>query len=200
MTKTIFFDLGNVLLFFSREKMLKQIADLCQLEQHAMEKLLISSNYMDLYEKGLISSEQFYQYVAARARAPITFAALAHAASDIFQPNEEAYPFLEELKKRGTRLILLSNTNEVHFAFARAHYPFLQLFDHFILSYEVNSIKPEPRIYTRALQEALCPKEACFYTDDIPEFITAAREQGIDAEQYIDVKTLVNHLKARGFL
>ena len=67
------------------------------------------------------------------------------AFADIFTPNTELWPILEKLKAEGSRLVLISNTNECHFDYALSHFAVLKLFDHFILSYEVGACKPSPR-------------------------------------------------------
>jgi FMN phosphatase YigB (HAD superfamily) len=102
-------------------------------------------------------------------------------------------------KKKGARLVLLSNTCRPHFEFVkRAHPDLLAPFDAFALSYEVGAIKPEEAIFRRAVQFAQVAPSRCFYTDDIESYITAAGDLGIDAEPFVDPRTLVTNLAHRG--
>ncbi len=101
------------------------------------------------------------------------------------------------LKKKGVRLVLLSNTSPAHYDFLTARLPILDLFDAKILSFEVGALKPHPHIYSAAIEAAQCSPQECFYTDDIPEYIIAARTHGIDAEIFTDVETLWQHFKKR---
>ena len=101
------------------------------------------------------------------------------------------------MKKQGYRLVLLSNTNAAHFDFLTPRLPILDLFDEKILSFEVGVLKPHPKIYSAAIAAAKCPPQNCFYIDDIPEYVVAARTHGIDAEVFTDVPSLQAHLKKR---
>ena len=62
---------------------------------------------------------------------------LHRAIADIFTPNEPMLRFVDELKQRGYRLVLLSNTNSIHIRWIRSNYDVLTKFDACVLSYEV---------------------------------------------------------------
>jgi putative hydrolase of the HAD superfamily len=118
--------------------------------------------------------------------------------SSIFLP-ETLIPeaMLREIA-RNYRMVLLSNTNAIHFAMVREKYPLLRHFHSFVLSYEVGAMKPLPLIYKRAIEEAGCRAEECFFTDDIPEYVAAARAQGIDAVQFESAAQVEAELGKRG--
>jgi putative hydrolase of the HAD superfamily len=105
------------------------------------------------------------------AQKKLHFETLMHAVSDIFQPNDPVISIAKLVKDKGHRLFLLSNTCEAHFNFASAQFPFLKLFDGYVLSYEVRARKPEKKIYEKALEIAGCQNKECFYTDDILPYI-----------------------------
>ena len=94
--------------------------------------------------------------------------------------------------------MLVSNTNAIHFEMIRENYPLLRHFDALILSYEVQAMKPSPRIFEAAVRAAGCLPEECFFTDDIPEYVEAARAQGIDACVFEGFERLQQDLKNRG--
>ena len=124
-----------------------------------------------------------------------------HAVSDIFAPNPPVIAIAHELKEKGHRLFLLSNTCEAHFSFILRSFPFIGIFDGHVLSYEVRARKPEKKIYEKALDIAGCQNgRECFYTDDILPYIESARSMEIDAEQYTTPEQLTQHLYARGIL
>ena len=198
MIKTVYFDLGNVLIFFSVPKMLDQISRCTGLPLDQIQKLLIHTELRELYEKGLIDTEYVYNAFQQVAPKPFSIAQFTHAFSDIFTPNTELWPIIEQLKKRGVRLILLSNTSECHFHFASASYPILKSFDHAVLSYKLGVWKPDHRIFQNAMAHSECAPHECFYTDDIPEFIDSARKVGLQGEIFTDVPRLKQHLIERG--
>ncbi len=100
--------------------------------------------------------------------------------------------------KPNYRLVLLSNTNAIHFEMIRANYPLLRHFDAFVLSYEVGAMKPSPVIYRKAVEAAGCRPEECFFTDDIAEYIEGAGKVGIDAVQFESSAQIERELRGRG--
>jgi putative hydrolase of the HAD superfamily len=96
------------------------------------------------------------------------------------------------------RLVLLSNTNALHIRMLRATYPHLQHFHAQVLSHEVKAMKPSPRIYAAAVEQARCRPEECFFTDDVAAYVEGAREYGIDAVQFQNLEQLQKELAARG--
>ncbi len=195
--KTIFFDLGGVLLNFSHDKMCKNIAKYCDLEDDLVQAHLFKKGLGEQYERGEIDSHTLYQHFCQLSGQNLDFSELMDAVSDIFSPKEEMEPVLKSLKKQNISLFLLSNTCEAHFNFAKKHFDFLQLFDGYILSYEAASRKPERSIYETALVLARAPKEECFYTDDVPEYVDAALSYGIDSHLFEHAEGLVRALKDR---
>jgi FMN phosphatase YigB (HAD superfamily) len=67
-----------------------------------------------------------------------------------------------------------------------------------VLSYEVKAMKPRPEIYRAAVECAGCRPGECFYTDDIPAYVEAARSLGIDAVQFESAAQTERELAARG--
>jgi HAD superfamily hydrolase (TIGR01509 family) len=80
----------------------------------------------------------------------------------------------------------------------RERYPMLRHFDEFVLSYEVRAMKPSPEIYREAIARASCRPEECFFTDDIPQYVEAARREGIDAVRFESREQLEREMAARG--
>src|SRR3990167_5744994 len=154
--KTVYFDLGNVLLFFSHEKMINQMTACTGLDTSELRYLLIECRYREMHESGKIDTVQLYQIVQKHSPRPFTFPAFTEALSNIFTPNTALWPVVEQLKQQGIRLIVLSNICECHFSRVITHYPIFQLFDHKILSFEVGACKPHPLIFQTALSAAQC--------------------------------------------
>jgi len=195
---TIFFDLGNVLIFFDLEKMYNQLAACMKISPQILrDEHFLKPQILQKYETGLFSSEDLYRLLQSKSSHLFSFRDMMVAMSDIFTPNIELWPLVEKLKNQGNRLVLISNTNECHFNFAYSHYSVLKLFDRFILSYEVGACKPHPLIFEKALKEA---RGKTFYTDDIPAFVDAGRTAGLDAELFTDVSSLQIHLQKRKIL
>lgn len=198
MLKTVYFDLGNVLIFFSLKKMIDQIGACTQIPLPKIQALFLQSTLREQYEKGLITTEQLYRHFLQEAPRPFSLAAFTQAFNDIFTPNRDLWPLIDTLKQKKIRLILLSNTSESHYNYIAAHYPILKLFDDQVLSYQIGSYKPEPEIFQKALGLSQCAPDECFYTDDIPEFIESAQKVGLPGAVFTTVPELKAALIRRG--
>ena len=198
MIQTFLFDMGNVLVHFCHDRMCRQIGTLCGRTGPEIRQWLLGSGLQWEFERGLVSPGEIHRRLEEVTGARIEPAQLADAASDIFSPNTPLLPVFDELKSRGHRLVLLSNTNVWHFEFVRQRFDVLRHFDDFVLSHEVHAMKPDPAIYRRALEVIGCDPADCFYTDDVPDYVNAAREYGIDGEVFTDVELLIRQLARRG--
>lgn len=98
------------------------------------------------------------------------------------------------------RTVLLSNIDPLQFAMLDMEYPILRHFHSRVLSYQVGAVKPDPQIYRRAVEEAGCSPEECFFADDAPTYVQAARDVGIDAVQFISAAQLESDLRQRGII
>ncbi len=198
MIRTIFFDMGNVLVHFSHEQMCEQIGTLCGRTGTDIRRLLFDSGLQADFERGRLSETDMHRQLESAVDRPLDFDALRRAASDIFRLNDSIVPVVDALKSQGFRLVLLSNTSVSHLNWVRQQYDVLERFDHLVTSYEAGAIKPEPPIFEAALAAAQCDPQECFYTDDIAEYVQTARTYGIDAEVFTDTPALAGHLAARG--
>jgi putative hydrolase of the HAD superfamily len=71
-------------------------------------------------------------------------------------------------------------------------------FEPLILSYEVESMKPDAKIYQRAIEMAGCNVQKCFFVDDRQENVDGANAAGMDAVLYQSVPELIEALVDRG--
>jgi len=197
LLRTILFDLGNVIVHFSHARMCEQIGAVLQWTEAETRSFLIDSGLMWNFERGLVTESDLLAAVEKQRARKIELAALSTACSDIFQLNEPLVPVIESLKRQGLRLVVLSNTSHWHLDWIRSQWNVLDLFDELVLSYEVGAIKPEPAIYEAALKAIHCRPEECFYMDDIPAYVAAGREFGLQAEVFTDVAALIPQLAAR---
>ena len=198
MTRTIVFDMGNVLVRFSHARMCEQIGRLCDSTGGEVAVVLFESGLQWDFERGRCDEEEFRRRFEAAIGRAVPPGDLRHAAADIFEPVEGMREVVYGLKASGLRLVLLSNTSVTHYEFIRSRWDLLDPFDELVMSYRVGAIKPEPAIYAAALAAVRCRPEEAFYTDDIPAYIEAGRSHGLDAEVFTTAKRLREHLAARG--
>jgi len=175
MIKTILLDIGNVLLFVRNVHAGLDISN-----YNPLKKYVLSSR-VRAYEKGKIPTEEFYTWFCKKTKQDIRN--LNELFEDVFSLNEDMVSLVEKLKKTH-RLVALSNTNEANYNFFSKKYSIFDIFDDYVLSYKVGSLKPESKIYEVALGKALCKPEECVFIDDNRKFVNAAKKLGINAIQY----------------
>lgn len=197
MIKTVFFDIGNVLIYFSYEKMCEQIGHVCGMTSNEVDIQLRQNNFGERHETGEISSDELYQHFTNHSLQDFSIDDFVHAATTIFDPNYSLWPTVRSLKEKGIRLLLLSNTCDIHFQYIEKNYRIIEEFEYKTLSHIVKARKPDRRIFISALEMCGCDPEECFYVDDIPEYVEAARELGIDAEVFTHTDQFLNDLKRR---
>jgi glucose-1-phosphatase len=194
---TVVFDFGNVLAFFSHRRAAEQLAAYSSMSAEAIEAYLFGGRLEDDYEAGRLSTPQFMGLVRETCRLSCTDAQFARAFGDMFTPNAEVCSLVPLLKPR-YRLLLLSNTNELH---ARQFLPqfkdTLDLFDHLVLSHEVGFRKPDPRVFAHCQRLASRPAGELLFIDDLPSNVEGARAcgwQGLVYERGTDLRRALEGL------
>jgi HAD superfamily hydrolase (TIGR01509 family) len=200
MPTFLYFDLGNVLLYFDHPKAARQMAELSGKTQVEVWATVFDSDLEVRYERGDIDCRTFYDEFCARTDSTPDFEQLRFAAADIFEPNDGMIELVERLHARGHRLGVLSNTCAAHWDHCTdGRHPFLnRCFDVFALSYKLNSMKPDPAIYARAAELAGVAPQQILFLDDRPENVAAARVAGYDAVEYTTVEAFEGELQRRG--
>lgn len=198
MVKTIIFDLGKVIVPFDFQRGYRQLEPLCGYAAADIPARIGQTDLVTRFECGLIEPQDFVRDLCSHLTLDIDYARFCEIWSSVFLPDTLVPDGLLEALHRNYRLILLSNTNAIHFGMIRENYPILRHFDHFVLSYQVKAMKPDPAIYREAVAHAGCRPEECIFIDDIPAYVAAAKEHGIDAIQFQNRAQLEADLAARG--
>jgi putative hydrolase of the HAD superfamily len=199
MIKTVIFDLGRVLIPFDFTRGYRAMADKYGILPEDIPAKLRPTGLVTEYESGRISTPDFVSRVAGILGIETTPDEFLDLWSAIFERRTlvpESLP--ATLRENGYRVLLLSNTNDMHFRFLRANYSILDHFDDLVLSYEVGATKPSPKIYATAIEKARCAPGECFFTDDIEEYVEGAKQAGIDAVQFKQYEQLREELLVRG--
>lgn len=198
MIKTVIFDLGKVLIPFDFSRGYRAMEKLCDYPAAEIRQRIAATDLVHRFETGLVEPLDFVEQLSRQLDLRVTYQQFCDIWSSIFLQDELVPESLLAGIGERYRMLVLSNTNAIHFAMVRQSYPMLRHFDDFILSYEVKAMKPAPAIYREAIARAQCRPEECFYTDDIAAYVEGARQQGIDAVQFQSGEQLERELAARG--
>jgi glucose-1-phosphatase len=199
MHKAVIFDLGRVLVHFDFQRGYRSLEGLCQYSAAEIPGRIFPTGLVNRFETGLIGSRDFYAQFSEALGLSIDYSRFCEIWTSIFTGALVPEALLEALAAR-YRLVLLSNTNPIHFEMIRATFPHLRHFHQLVLSYEVGAMKPQPEIYRAAIEAAQCRAEECFFTDDIAEYVAGARQLGIDAVQFESLEQIKRELGARGLI
>ena len=195
--KTVIFDLGKVLIPFDFSLGYRAMEKLCNYPAAEIPRRIAATDVVHRFETGLVEPREFVEQLSGILDLRVTYEEFCEMWSCIFLPHTLVPESILEGLRGRYRLLVLSNTNAIHFAMVRQSYPMLRHFDDFVLSYEVKAMKPAPAIYREAIARAQCRAEECFYTDDIAEYVEGARKEGIDAVQFVSGEQLERDLAAR---
>ena len=198
MIKTIFFDIGGVLLNIHPDRTIKHLSDLTQLS----EEEIIAAFPEDAhhrYERGEIQDLEFYK--AVKSKLPIsnnlTEEQFWKAWSLLVGEETEVVKIMNNLTTKYP-VWLLSNTNPYHILEEEG----FKLFDKItggIYSFEVGSRKPEEEIYFHALEIAGVTAQKSLFIDDLVENVEIARSLNMNAIHFKSIgdfhKQLDNYLQ-----
>ncbi len=176
MIKTIIFDFGNVFIDLDIEGAIKKTHESLNINSFSDE--MIAFNIF--YEQGLITTEEFIEFYKGN------FPNLSKdELIEIWNYMLKDFPkyrldFIRELKASSKyKLILLSNTNELHINWAKEHIPFYEdfknCFDTFYLSHEIHLRKPNAAIFEFVLNKNNIMATECLFIDDNKDNIDTAK-------------------------
>ncbi len=183
--KAVLFDLGKVLVHFNFDPAFKRLSASCGLPVKEIEDYFVSSGLEVLYDGGKISSRVFYAEIKKALGLKTDFDGFKKIWNEIFTPKKDMIALVGRLSKN-YRLVLISNTNAMHFEYIQNKYPVLEKFDRLILSYKEKIRKPDERIYRLAARACRAHPSEIYYIDDRADLTGAAHELGFSAFTYRD--------------
>jgi putative hydrolase of the HAD superfamily len=194
------FDYGKVICFPPPESVMDELAALAAIERNVLESLVWSRR--GEYDRGLFNGPDYY-------RALLDMKGI-RADDDVLEKmadidlrgwtriNSGTVALMEDIKRAGLKLGILSNMPRDFLDFARKTIPVFKLPDAGIFSCELGFIKPEDAIYHALLDALGChPGELVFF-DDVPENVERAAFLGINAFVWRDPDTARKNLEQLG--
>ena len=194
----VYFDLGNVLVHFDHQIAVAQLAQLSERPEELVQQVVFESELQNRYETGLVTSQQFAAEVNIALESALPPADILEAISAIFQPNLTIQAAIDLVTTSGVPLGILSNTCEAHWRWIMdKQWPmFGPWWQQTVLSYEIQGMKPDSKIYEVCEQRAGCRGPDIFFTDDRADNIAAAQQRGWSTYQFSSTDTLLRRLQA----
>ena len=171
--KNIVFDLGGVIITLDRDEAVNRFKE-AGLKNAA--ELLNPYHQKGIFlelEEGKLSLDEFYDAVRKEAGKFIPKETIDHGWMGFLKETPDSkLTMLEDLRKKGYRLYLLSNTNLVimTWALSTAFSPqgksLDEYFDKLYLSYQIGYTKPHPEIFQFMFNDSgMLPSETLFIDD-----------------------------------
>ncbi|MGZ0017915.1 HAD family hydrolase [Yeosuana sp. AK3] len=179
MINTIIFDFGNIFLNLDIDGAEQKTLDVFKLKKLPEEMTSING----LYEQGLLSSEEFIEFYTDNFP-NISEEKIIETWNFMLKDFPvHRLEFLKTLKSNSKyKLILLSNTNEIHIDWVKKEIPFYEdfknCFDAFYLSHEINLRKPHATIFEFVIKKNNLKIENTLFIDDNTDNIETARKLG----------------------
>ncbi|MGL4943116.1 MAG: hypothetical protein ACRC46_07990 [Thermoguttaceae bacterium] len=201
----VYFDLGNVLAFFSHERMYASVAKLFGCDTETVRSAVWADRMSERVERGQIDETEQCRIICERLGKTVPRGELAWAMSDIFTFNDAIVPLIERLTLLEIPRGILSNTGTLHFRHCITTFPLISelIPENHALSYQLGLMKPEREIYAAALGIArrsvadLQPQEVVFL-DDLTANVMGASEFGFDVCLYDGTANVNEFFAARG--
>lgn len=179
----IILDMGNVLLEWNKDKILKAVAK-TQKDYLILDKSIFQSGLWERLDLGALTREELVDRVLSLL-------------GDIYEKKveeviwnwpayidiyTEVFPLLARLKEKGHRIFVLSNTSPVFYELLKDQLvPLEKILDGFVLSCDIKAIKPDPKMFEEILRKYQLDPANCVFLDDIADNTKIAESLGIKA-------------------
>jgi HAD superfamily hydrolase (TIGR01509 family) len=201
MIKLFVFDLGNVILPFEHRQIAVKLHETSRIQDRFtpddLFKFLFDMDrgLVNPYEEGLMSSVDFFAKLREKYKLELEYDEFKDIWNIIFQEDSEVNKAILYLKNKGYPVFLLSNTNELHFSYIMERYPIVHSLDEWILSYEVGAKKPKQKIFDTIFEKTDTARGEVLYIDDVPEYVEAAKNYGLQGLVFKNAKDVWELLK-----
>lgn len=197
MIQAVFLDLGNVLAFHDDPVLFARMSAWGGAAPADIRTRMLA--LWDPINRGVLTGQELRRAVCRaagtdRVMEPEPFFELWNCH---FRIHHEVLPLVERLLDR-VKVLLLSNTNALHWQFIRPRVPQFARFHGFVVSHDLGCAKPDAEIFHAALAMAGVAPEQAAYFDDIQGFVDAACSLGIQGRVFTDAPTFRHQLAELG--
>lgn len=181
--RAVAFDYGGVISLPPPRDEMNILASLAEISPELMERIYWTNRAA--YDRGRISGKDYFKDMLVGAGVFPGADVLEKLVESDVQSwaciNPETERLMDDVKKAGLKLGILSNMIQPFLDFARGTFPVLSLPDAAIYSCEVDTVKPEEAIYRLLLEAFHCAACELVFFDDVGANIEGAEKLGIRA-------------------
>ena len=202
--KAVVFDYGQVISLRQDPTAIDRMAELAGVERGKFVSALMPLR--NEYDRGTVSPREYYRKVLSKLSVNIDMNVIdkiIETDSDSWKNiNNETVALMEDVKKAGYILGILSNMPHDFLVWARKTLPVFSLPQVGLFSCEVNLVKPEDAIYQKLLSmlyaEGISSGSEVVFFDDMAENIKGAESLGINTILWKDAESARRELLTLG--
>ena len=188
--KNIIFDLGNVLVKLDEAATMRAFEALGWPKKDHIREYAEGQRLFQAMGVGQMSNKQFFDAFRATTHSNVTDRQITDATNAmlLYIPEEKKRKLLQ-LRERGHRVFLLSNTIDLHWQYCKNNlFPMDQYgvddyFEKTFLSQEMHMKKPDDEIFQQVVKDAAMDPGATLFIDDLEVNCEAAERNGIHTFQ-----------------
>ncbi|MBX5481857.1 MAG: HAD-IA family hydrolase [Myxococcaceae bacterium] len=198
---TLLLDLGNVLVFHDNALLVRNLAERAAADPAPLTEALRGELSVMINEGALSPNAIREEVCRLLGGVNIPMPEFFELWSSHFTLNEAVFPRIDQLaESKRVKLVLVSNTNALHWEWLLPRVPVLRHFTACVVSHEVHAAKPRPEIFHEALFQARTPPTRAAFFDDIPEYVAAASALGIHGRVFTTAEHFDVQLRELGFI
>lgn len=198
MIRTIVFDIGNVLAGFKWQEYFRSFGYPEEIYRR-LAKATVESSAWQEHDRGALTDDEILElFVENDPGIEKEIRETLGNINGMLTRFDYAVPWIEELKGKGYRVLVLSNFAKKAYTDCREVLDFLDHVDGGILSYEDKVVKPEPEIYRLLIDRYGLKPEECVFLDDTEKNLVTAREFGMHTVLFKNKEQAVEELGKLG--
>ena len=194
MIKNIIFDIGNVLLKFNPKEYFSKMFENEEIG-NTMCDLIMQSEIWKQYDLGNCTLEDVKNdFILKKPLLKDEICKMLDLWLPILKPLNESFKVMEDLKKEGYKVYLLSNLSEDAFNYIDKEYHLFDKVDGYVVSFKEHVSKPDFKIYDILVSRYNLNKEECVFLDDTKVNVDAAIAFGMSAIHFMEEKSSLKEL------
>ncbi|SFU59840.1 glucose-1-phosphatase [Xenorhabdus koppenhoeferi] len=195
------FDMGNVIIDIDFKRVLAVWSNLSGTPLATLTAKFSLNDIFGKHECGQVSDNEFAEMVCDEMEISLSFEQFAEGWNAVFIGiRQEIIELMNKLRTQGHRVVVLSNTNHLHFDYLSVHYPEIAASaDLLYLSQELGMRKPEPDIFKHVLEAEGVTADRAIFFDDVLEHVEAAIQSGINAIHVAGRNDIPDYFKTHDF-
>lgn len=191
--KHIIFDIGNVVLEWQPEHILRTVFGVQDVAELLQQTFL--SPEWKAYDHGVMTTKELKEQLALNLRCSVmAIESLLQNVVLALRPIPEVIELIKQLKQRGYSCYALSNMPVDIFHSLFEEHSFWHLFKDIIISGQIKMSKPDPEIFKFILDKHNLAAEQCIFLDDSKPNVESAKKLGFTTIKVINPQQAIDDL------